>query len=73
MHLSSFPRPALRQYGADRLEPLKTRYVGNGYRKGASDDIENYPEAEAIVAQIADCCEDQSWSGKTGQVHKWGN
>ena len=38
------------------------------------DDIENPPEAEAIVAQIADCCEDPAYSGKTfGVISLMGN
>jgi very-short-patch-repair endonuclease len=59
------PLIPLRQYGADRLEPLRTTFVKDGYRKGSSDDIENPPEAEAIVAQIAECCENLSYAGKT--------
>ncbi len=59
------PLIPLRQYGADRLEPVRTVFVKDGYRKGASDDIENPPEAEAIVAQIAECCEDPAYDGKT--------
>jgi len=59
------PLIPLRQYGADRLEPVRTVFVKDGYRKGASDDIENAPEAKAIVAQIAECCEDPVYEGKT--------
>lgn len=59
------PLIPLRQYGADRLEPVRTFFVKDGYRKGASDDIENAPEAKAIVTQIAECCEDPVYAGKT--------
>lgn len=59
------PLIPLRQYGADRLEPVQTVFVKDGYRKGTSDDIENAPEAKAIVAQIAECCEDPVYAGKT--------
>lgn len=59
------PLIPLRQYGADRLEPVRTVFVKDGYRKGASDDIENAPEAKTIVAQIAECCEDPVYAGKT--------
>lgn len=62
---ASEPLIPLRQYGADRLEPIRTVFVKDGYRKGASDDIENAPEAKAIVAQIAECCEDPVYAGKT--------
>ncbi|MBU0661697.1 AAA family ATPase [Patescibacteria group bacterium] len=59
------PLIPLRQYGADRLEPVRTVFVKDGYRKGSSDDIENPPEAKAIAAQIAECCEDPAYTGKT--------
>lgn len=59
------PLIPLRQYGGGRLDPIRTVHVKDGYRKGSSDDIENLPEAEAIVAQIAECCEDPAYVGKT--------
>jgi very-short-patch-repair endonuclease len=59
------PLIPLRQHGSHRLEPVRTKFIENGYRKGSSDEIENLPEAEAIVAQIADCCEDPAYAGKT--------
>jgi very-short-patch-repair endonuclease len=59
------PLIPLRQYGADRLEPLRTVFVKDGYRKGSSEDIVNPSEAEAIVAQIGECCENPSYAGKT--------
>lgn len=62
---SDAPLIPLRQYGTNRLEPVQTVFVKDGYRKGSSDDIENPPEAEAIVAQIAECCEDPAYAGKT--------
>lgn len=62
---ASQPLIPLRQYGAERLDPLRTVFVKDGYRKGTSDEIENAPEAEAIVAKIAECCEDPAYAGKT--------
>jgi very-short-patch-repair endonuclease len=62
---STEPLIPLRQYGADRLKPIQTVFVKEGYRKGAAEDIENAPEAKAIVAQIAECCEDPAYTGKT--------
>lgn len=68
------PLIPLRQYGADRLEPIQTVFVKDGYRKGASDDIENAPEAKAVMAQIAECCEDSAYDGKTfGVISLMGN
>lgn len=62
------PLIPLRQYGSDRLKPIRTVFVKDGYRKGSSDEIENAPEAKAIVAQIAECCEDPAYAGKTFAV-----
>ena len=62
---STEPLIPLRQYGADRLKPIRTVFVKDGYRKGASDEIENAPEAKALVVQIAECCEDPAYAGKT--------
>ncbi|MBU4267430.1 MAG: DUF559 domain-containing protein, partial [Acidobacteria bacterium] len=64
----------LRQYGVDRLEPVRSVFIKNGYRKGSSESIENQPEAEALAAQIAECCEDHAYSGKTfGVISLMGN
>ncbi len=59
------PLIPLRQYGADRLKPIRTVFVKDGFRKGASENIENVPEAKAIVTHIAECCEDPAYTGKT--------
>lgn len=59
------PLIPLRQYGVERLEPVKTVYVEGGYRRGSDENLENPPEAEAIVAQIAQCCEDPAYQAKT--------
>jgi very-short-patch-repair endonuclease len=68
------PLIPLRQYGIDRLEPVRTVFVKDGYRKGASDDIENPPEAEALAAKIAECCEDPVYARKTfGVICLMGN
>jgi len=70
------PLIPLRQHGAQRLEPVRTVYVKDGYREGSSSSssIHNLPEAEAIVAQIAECCEDPMYAGKTfGVISLMGN
>src|SRR5690606_22364348 len=41
----------VRQYGAERLDPIKPVFVRDGYTRGNTDKI-NPPEAEAIVYQI---------------------
>ena len=54
----------LRQYGMDRLEPIKTVYLEHGYRENQSQAI-NKPEAEEIVARIQRICSDSKYDGKT--------
>lgn len=62
---STDPLIPLRQFGADRLEPLRTTLVGDGYRTGRSPNIENKPEARALVDQIVECLEEPEYEGKT--------
>ncbi|WJK36677.1 AAA domain-containing protein [Solwaraspora sp. WMMA2065] len=54
----------VRQYGADRLEPIRPVHVGNGYVSGTSNKV-NPPEAEAVVAQIVACAQDPRYDGLT--------
>lgn len=71
---SSEPLIPLRQYGADRLEPCKTTLVTDGYRTGKSPNIENRPEAEAIVKQVVQCLEDSAYEDKSfGVISLLGN
>jgi very-short-patch-repair endonuclease len=58
------PLIPLRQYNANRLPPIKTVHVADGYRKG-DRNVANPPEAAAIVAQIQSCCEDPAYDEKT--------
>ncbi len=62
---STEPLRPLRQFGAGRLEPLRTTHVVDGYRKGQSPNIVNDPEAKALVEQIVQCLEDEAYNGKT--------
>ncbi|WP_234432759.1 AAA domain-containing protein [Streptomyces sp. NRRL S-1824] len=55
----------LRQYGADRLPPVRTVYVENGEAVGANSRLANVAEAEALVAEIVRCCADPAYDGKT--------
>lgn len=61
----STPLVPLRQYAADRIEPLVPVYVEGGYRDGSSANTINRPEAEAIVNQIVACSTDPRYEGKT--------
>ena len=59
------PLDPLRAYPANRLQPLVLRHVAEGYRIGGSQNAQNRPEADAIIAQIAACVEDPRYAGAT--------
>lgn len=68
------PLVPVRQFGADRLPPLRTSYVPGGYVEGKYATLHNPPEAEAIVDQLQACLEDPAYDGKTfGVVVLQGN
>ncbi|WP_233625463.1 AAA domain-containing protein [Actinoplanes sp. ATCC 53533] len=54
----------VRQYGADRLEPIKPVLVDGGYIRGATYKT-NPPEAEAITEQILACVQNPRYDGLT--------
>lgn len=62
---SAKPLIPLRQYGEDRLDPLCECYISDGYRRGTETRITNPPEAQAIAKQIAECCRDPRYKGKS--------
>jgi len=62
---SDAPLIPLRQFGADRLQPLQTTYVSGAYTDGSSSTLTNRAEAEAIVKQIQLCMIDPAYNGKT--------
>lgn len=55
----------IRPYPPQRLDPIKLRYVKEGFREGARQNVINKPEAEALVKQIILNCKDPSYSDKT--------
>jgi DNA replication protein DnaC len=59
------PLIPLRQYPADRLTPLVSRFVADGYREGTSDRVINRPEAAAVAKGIIECLEDSRYRGKS--------
>jgi len=62
----SDPLIPLRQFGSGRIEPVvRTTFVEGGYRQGTSSSTVNRAEAEAIVRQICECCEDPDFEGKS--------
>ncbi len=54
----------VRQYGADRLDPVKAVYLADGYERGTTNK-RNPVEAEAIVDQIEKCISDPAYDGKS--------
>lgn len=54
----------VRQYGADRLEPIKAVFLPDGYERGATDKV-NPVEADAIVDQVEKCIADPRYDGLT--------
>lgn len=58
---SNTPLIPLRQYPPDRLSPLESRYLDDGYREGSGQSVLNRPEAERVVKAIAACCDDERY------------
>ncbi|HKN53915.1 MAG TPA: AAA family ATPase, partial [Amycolatopsis sp.] len=54
----------VRQYGIDRLEPIKTVFLPEGHVRGTKDKI-NPVELDAIVNQIEKCVADPRYDGLT--------
>ncbi len=68
------PLKPLKQYPPDRLEPVITVHVEEGYNEGSSSNTINKPEAERIVEQIVECCGDPKYENKTmGVISLLGN
>ena len=63
---SGQPLYPLRQYGSNRLPPLKHTFVPQATSKvGSGKYPQNEKEAEAIVDQIQKCMADPAYTGKT--------
>ncbi|MGI4894122.1 MAG: AAA domain-containing protein, partial [Janthinobacterium lividum] len=59
------PLVPLRQFGSDRLAPLKVRYVQGAPSEGENAKLVNLREAAAIAQQVGDCIADPRYDGKT--------
>ncbi|HLT11917.1 MAG TPA: AAA domain-containing protein [Micromonosporaceae bacterium] len=59
------PLVPLRQFGGDRLPPLRAVRVEGAKTQGTSTRLRNQREAEAIVDQIQACLADPAYDGKT--------
>lgn len=55
----------LRSCPPKRLSPVKVVPVKEGFKEGNGQYVVNKAEAEAIVEQIAKCCNDPAYKGKT--------
>ncbi|MFJ3548125.1 AAA domain-containing protein [Streptomyces sp. NPDC090114] len=55
----------LRQYGADRLPPVRTVHVEDAEAVGGNERLVNTAEAEALVDAVVRCCADPAYDGKT--------
>ncbi|OLF15429.1 AAA domain-containing protein [Actinophytocola xanthii] len=54
----------VRQYGADRLEPVKAVYLPEGHVLGTTNKV-NPVEVEAVVEQLEKCIADPRYDGMT--------
>jgi REase_MTES_1575/AAA domain len=61
---ASEPLVPLRQYGAERLVPLVSTFVEEGFVTADAKQL-NVPEAEMLIQQIKDCVKDPSYVNKT--------
>ena len=62
---SGEPLIPLRQFGADRLKPLRRVHVQNGYREGKGGRVVNRPEAKVIADKIVELCSDSRYAEKS--------
>jgi very-short-patch-repair endonuclease len=63
---SGEPLLPLRKFGDDRVQPVVVaRHVSGGKMEGTSPLVVNRAEADAIVKQIAEMCDDRAYKDKT--------
>lgn len=59
------PLVPLRQFGADRLPPLRRVHVEGAYTEGSATRLRNPAEAEAIARTIRECIANPAYEDKT--------
>lgn len=59
------PLVPLRQYGPERLPPLRHTHVADGLTVGSDASIVNQAEAEAVVDAVVSCCRDSAYDNLT--------
>ncbi len=57
------PLVPLRQFGADRLPPLRSCHVPGAVTSGVAGGLRNAAEAEALVTQVLACADDPRYDG----------
>lgn len=68
------PLFALRQYPANRLKPIMSRYLPHGVREGGATSAINEVEAKEIVKEIKTCLSNPKYNGKSiGVISLQGN
>ncbi|MDD7939366.1 AAA domain-containing protein [Actinomycetospora lutea] len=59
------PLVPLRQFGADRLPPLRATFVPDAAVRGQGSSLANDAEARALVDAVARCADDPAYAGAT--------
>ncbi|GAA4961743.1 AAA domain-containing protein [Kineococcus glutinatus] len=59
------PLVPLRQFGSDRLQPLRLTHVPGAVSDGVNARLRNKAEATAIAERVATCLDDPAYRGKT--------
>ncbi len=59
------PLVPVRQFGADRLPPLRHTFVPDALVRGKGASLVNHAEGQAIAGQILECLADPLYDGKT--------
>ena len=59
------PLVPVRQFGSDRLPPLRTTYVEGGVVTGQNSSLTNRVEARALADTLVRCLHDEAYYGKT--------
>ncbi len=59
------PLVPVRQFGSDRLPPLRTTFVEGGAVTGQNSTLTNHVEAHALADTLVRCLDDEAYAGKT--------
>ncbi|MBY6540047.1 AAA family ATPase [Rhodococcus sp. BP-349] len=59
------PLVPVRQFGADRLKPLRSTFVAGAATRGSGTTLVNEAEAESLVEALCTCVADTDYEGRT--------